>query len=45
MSSLEEQIEITKNTLEVLLNEKKKRDEELLKNNNIVKVLTLVQNL
>jgi len=45
MSSLEEQIEITKNTLEVLLNEKKKRDEELLKNNNIVKVLTLVQSL
>ena len=43
MSSIEEQIEITRNTLEVLESEKKKRDEELLKNTSIVQVLSLVQ--
>jgi hypothetical protein len=43
MSSIEEQIEITKNTLELLKSEKNKRDEELLKNNSIVQILSLVQ--
>lgn len=43
MTSIEEQIEITKNTLEVLEAEKNKRDEELLNNNSMLQILGLVK--
>ena len=43
MTSIEEQIEITKNTLEVLENEKRKRDEKLLNDNSMLQILELVR--
>lgn len=43
MTSIEEQIEITKNTLEVLEDEKRRRDEELLNGNSMLQILGLVK--